>query len=131
MGSAFDSVAWPWARVLVRACVVVFAVCGRWLVWVLCVCVRVRGCACGRCVFCACLLVWVGAGLFRYVARHQKLRAAWQPVWGPPPPPPPVPHASSASLFQEGESAGEELHMVALWHMEEEHQGVAGRSVGE
>eukprot|EP00750_Incisomonas_marina_P013045 INCI17209.6.p1 GENE.INCI17209.6~~INCI17209.6.p1 ORF type:complete len:1596 (-),score=327.37 INCI17209.6:122-4570(-) len=53
-----------------------------------------------------------------YVKRHQKLRAAWQPVWGPPPPPPPVPHVSSASLFHEGEEAGEELHLVALWHTE-------------
>ena len=54
-----------------------------------------------------------------YVKRHQKLRAAWQPVWGPPPPPPPVPHTSSASLFQEGEGAGEELHLIALWHSED------------
>lgn len=53
-----------------------------------------------------------------YIKRHRKKRAEWQPMYGDPPPPPQVPYKSTASLFEEGEKAGEELHLLVLWHIE-------------
>jgi hypothetical protein len=41
-----------------------------------------------------------------------------------------VPHLSSASLFEEGEAAGEELHLLVLWHTEPAPSKAKRGSVG-